>query len=505
MKSLTYLLVFLLCPSSLTQGQESLHTHPNILLIVAEDMGRDINQYREMPFATPGLDSLAERGVVFSNAYAASPTCSSSRASLFTGLFPHANGQIGLVGRGSRLHKGIPTFVDTLSLLGYFTSATYKLHVEPEPRFNSISTVCCTSEKFFEQTFKFIDSANQKRKPWFVMLNLWDTHSIKNKNALAKRNYWSHQINGLPTVPLDAQSIDTPPYLFGHIGKAHPNLAENIAAYYNAIRRVDHNIERVLQELDARALSKNTIIVFTSDHGPAFPRGKQMLYELGVHVPLIVVAPGTKPATRNASLVSLIDLMPTLIEFAGGEVPTLPEARSLAPILRGAGNSRQYVAAEFFQHWGPGDFFPSYTIRDTRYKLIYNSRPKLRRPWAELLGIPWVDALPHITDEIFATAWEHALNPPEFELYDLDIDPWEFNDIAKKPQYAAQLKKLKEALQNWRLRTLDPFLEPEAMDKLVTIHQRSRLKIRDHPLSQSAQLKIMSNELTQLMNAIPSQ
>jgi N-sulfoglucosamine sulfohydrolase len=124
MKSFTYLLVFLLCPSPLIQGRESLHPHPNILLIVAEDMGRDINQYRDMPFATPGLDSLAKRGVVFSNAYVASPTGSSSRASLFTGLFPHANCQIGLVGRGSRLHKGVPTLVDTLSRLGYFTSAT---------------------------------------------------------------------------------------------------------------------------------------------------------------------------------------------------------------------------------------------------------------------------------------------------------------------------------------------------------------------------------------------
>jgi N-sulfoglucosamine sulfohydrolase len=255
------------------------------------------------------------------------------------------------------------------------------------------------------------------------MLNLWDTYSVKNKDALPKRNYWSHQIKGLPTVPVDAQSIDTPPYLFGHIGKGHPNLLEDIAAYYDAIRRVDHSIEKVLQELDARALSKETVIAFTSDHGPTFPRGKQMVYELGVHVPLIMVAPGAKPATRNASLVRLIDLMPTLIEFAGGEVPTLPEARSLAPILRGAGNSRQYVAAEFFQHWGTGDFFPSYTIRDTRYKLIYNSRPKLSRPWGERLRIPWVDALPHITDEVFATAWERALNPPEFELYDLDIAP----------------------------------------------------------------------------------
>ncbi len=191
MKYLACPLAFFLLFSPLTRGQESLPERPNILLIVAEDMGRDINPYRDMTFATPGLDTLAERGVVFTHAYAASPTCSSSRASLFTGLMPHANGQIGLVGRGSSIRTGLPTFVDTLKQLGYFTTYTYKLHVEPEPKFDSKSTGCCAAEGFVKATFKSIDSANKQGKPWFVMLNLFDTHSIKKKNALKKSNYWS--------------------------------------------------------------------------------------------------------------------------------------------------------------------------------------------------------------------------------------------------------------------------------------------------------------------------
>ena len=494
--------MFILLFSPFTRGQESISGRPNILLIVAEDMGRDINPYREMVFSTPGLDTLAERGVVFTRAYTASPSCSSSRASLFTGLMPHANGQIGLVGRGSRMHTGLPTFVDKLRELGYLTSATYKLHVEPPPEFDYISVDCCASSQLIEEAFKAIDFAEKEGKPWFVMLNLWDTHSIGKNNALEKSNYWSHQVQGLPTDPLKARAVDLPPYLSGDItAKAHANLMENIAGYYNAIRRVDHSIVGVLQELDARLLSEDTIIVFTSDHGPMLPRGKQMVYELGVHVPFIIVAPDAIPATRNDSLVSLIDLMPTLINFAGGVVPTLPEARSLVPLLRGTGTSRQYIAAQFFQHWGPGGFFPSYTIRDDRYKLIYNVRPKLRRPWREFPGIPWVDALPNITDDVFSFAWERALNPPEFELYDLDSDPWEFNDLAKKKQYASQLERLKEGLHDWRRRTHDPFLEPKVMDALVQIHKQSKKKLRNSPLKEPSQLEIMVSELSQLMSA----
>lgn len=268
MKYLTYPLLFLLLLSHSSQGQESSTERPNILLIVAEDMGRDINPYRDMPFATPGLDALADRGVVFTNAYAAAPSCSSSRASLFTGLMPHANGQIGLVGRGSSIRPGLATFVDALRQLGYFTSATYKLHVDPAPKFDTLGTRCCDPIGLVKDALEAIEYASKESMPWFVMLNLWDTHLAKKDNALKKKNYWKHQLEGLPAEPLDSSSVDLPPYFSGTLDKAHPNLVENVAGYYNAIRRVDHSIASVLQALDAKTLSKKTIIVFTTDHGP---------------------------------------------------------------------------------------------------------------------------------------------------------------------------------------------------------------------------------------------
>ncbi|MBC2594974.1 sulfatase [Ruficoccus amylovorans] len=499
--SLALLTTSLWAQSESSPGKTS---RPNILLIVAEDMSTDINPYRDMPFDTPGIDELADAGAVFENAWAAQASCSPSRASMFTGLYPHAHGQIGLKGRGSRIQPGTPTFMDALRAAGYLTAVTYKLHVEPEPAFDigPKNTAWGDPEKLAAVAERTMDEAAEQNRPWFLMLNTFDTHGIDNKSASKLKNLWRNQYAGKPADPLTAEELPLPPYLAdSEVAAPNPNLMENLAAYYNSVRRVDDLVARALKALDERGLRENTIIIFTSDHGPVWPRGKQMVYEVSLHVPLIVVAPEAEPGSRRTELVSLVDIMPTITELAGGQAPELPsDARSLMRTLSGDAQPRAVMGGEFFQHWGPKGFFPSYAIRTERYKLNHNLYPKWNRPWKEYHDIPFMNALPAGTDEAFATAFRHALRPPEFELYDLESDPWEYRDLSADPRYANVLSELKQQLADWRALTGDPFLDQQVLDQAIALHRETARQTDSlAPAEAQAVLDQMAVDLNALM------
>lgn len=460
---------------------------PNILIICAEDMSPDIPAYMAVPFETPGLDRLANLGVVFEYAYAAAPTCSPSRASMFTGLMPHGHGQIGLVGRGSRMFDGLPTFMDALRERNYFTGVTYKVHVDPQPEFDvgPRDTAWGDPAELAAVAQSIMETATKEGRPWFIKLNTFDTHAIDRTPAHRLNNKWRHQFAGLPEETLSPDEIILPPYMAGDPATAttaaHPNLLENVAGYYNSILRVDDTVSRLLNILESRGELENTRILFTADHGVVFPRGKQMIYETGVRVPLIVVSPEAEPGTRTRALANLTDMMPTIIEWAGGTPPDGIEGISLPALLRGDIPPRDYVGTQFFLHWGPGGVFPVYSLRDDRFKIIYNARPERSRRWREYTEIDYLNAMPDVSDEPFAAAFRRALSPPMYELYDLQADPWEFRDVSVDPAYAHHLARLQQAMEDWRRDTGDPFLNPEAMQGMLDFYRRLDREISDLP------------------------
>lgn len=223
-----------------------------------------------------------------------------------------------------------------------------------------------------------------------------------------------------------------------------------------------------------------------------------MIYNVGVQVPLIVAGPGLPRGERSTALVNLADIMPTIVEAAGETVPADIPAQSLTALLRGEIPPRSYVGAAFIAHWGPGGFFPSYTIRDQRYKLIYNVQPERNRPWREFHEIPFLVYLPErVTDANFETAFRRALRPPEYELYDLSVDPWEFHDLSRDPRYAATLAHMQQALAEWRRAEQDPFLNPELMEQLFALHRRASRAIEGVPVD--GQQEILEDIFTPLM------
>lgn len=451
---------------------------PNILFIFAEDMGLDINPYMEVPFATPGLDRMAREGVVFENAWVTQASCSPSRASVFTGLYPHQHGQIGLQRRGSQTHEGTPTFIEALRDLNYYTGVTYKLHFAGAPEFDvgPANTAWGDPVQLADVAKRVIDTATEQNRPWFMMVNTFDTHAVDRNIAYRNENLFRHVFAGLPEDPLTVDDVGIPPYFYDSEDfEIHPNFHDNMAAYYNSVRRVDYTVELLLNALDERGLRDNTIIIFSSDHGPPIPRGKQMTYNVSMHVPFIMIAPEAEPGTRRSEFISLVDLKPTFHDYSGAEMPELEsDARSIRRTLLNEVEPREVLAGQFFLHWGPIGFFPSYTIRTEDYKLIYNARHDIRRNWREYGRIPFLDAIPDITDEAFSNAFRQSMSPPRYQLYDMHNDFWEFHNLADRPEYQETLQDMVAKLEAWRKDQNDPFLDSTVMDELVRLVMEAR-------------------------------
>ena len=442
-------------------GKRAPH-RPNILLITSEDNGAHLGCYGDPHVRTPHLDELAGEGVRFANAYVTQAGCSQSRASIFTGLYPHQNGQIGLATHGLRMYRGdTPNIFSELKRAGYTTGIIGKIHVNPESAFpldyhdrlGGFSHRDVAKEAQRARTFM-----RKAEGPFLLMVNYKDAHRP-----------FIQQQKGRPLRPLEPADIDVLP----QAGLDTPNLRKQTADYYNCMMRLDDGIGMLMKAVNDAGKWENTLIVYLGDHGADILRGKRTSYEGGVKIPLIASWPGRiKGGQVRDELVSTIDLMPTFLELAGvAGRPGLP-GRSLAPLLRGDSPAwRTHLFTEYHLHSGH-NYYPQRTVRDGRYKLIHNLLAGELNPGyaftndrffeeGEIEGV--LDkAPPHVR-----AAYARLRIAPPYELYDLENDPWEFHDLAADPAYGDILKGLKDELATWRKRTKDPLLDPANLSRLT--------------------------------------
>lgn len=408
---------------------------PNILLITADDLGLQLCCYGEQRIRTPQLDALAAEGVRFANAYVAQSSCSPSRAALLTGRWPHQNGQVGLAHRGFRMHPGQVTLPAVLKAAGYRTGIIGKLHVEPASDFpfdwmpakEKVAAGPTRNVRWVaEQSRQFFASAKASGQPFFFYVNYFDPHGPLNDQT--------DQVAGLPERPLRADDVKEPLPGGGDTDEARRLFT---ARYLNTVLRLDAGLGLLLGELKAAGFEQNTVVIVVSDNGIALPgaRGKTWCYELGVRVPMIVRWPGlAKPGQARAETVSLLDVMPTLLEGIGGKPPEGLVGTSFLPLLRGESgeNWREFLFTEMNFHT-PDLFRPQRSARDRRYKLLLNLLP------------------------------EKGQAP--VELFDLQTDPQETRNLADSPRYADVRRKLETALQNWRAKRADPLLDSARLQR----------------------------------------
>jgi N-sulfoglucosamine sulfohydrolase len=435
-------------------------TQPNILLIVSEDNGPELGCYGDPYVKTPVLDKLAETGVRFHNAYVPQAGCSQSRAALLTGLYPHQNGQIGLATWKFRMYReDTPNLIRSLRHRGYRTGIIGKLHINPATAFPFDMKKIPSSNfgrkdlaEYAQHAEAFFGAGD---KPFFLSVNYPDAH----RPFITK-------VHGLPTDPLTGNDVKPLEYF----GLDTAELRAEIADYYNCMSRLDSLIGDLLNSLSRSGKADNTLVIYMGDHGADMLRGKRTSYEGGVRVPLMIRWPQkSKPNQVRHELVSTLDLMPTLLAVAGAEpVDRLP-GMSLIPLLQGAKPRwREYLFTEFHLH-SAHNFYPQRTVRNDRYKLIQNLMPGETNPGYDFTLKRFFADLPATIASAPAeiqAAYQRMKTPPEFELYDLQADPYEFHNLAEMADGAATFEQLKTKLSEWRHRTNDPLLSARNLQRL---------------------------------------
>lgn len=420
---------------------------PNIVLIIADDMGMDATPYGHPTIRTPSLDRLAEGGLRFERAFVTTSSCSPSRASIITGRYPHNTG-------AERLHDHLPgeqlTFVELLGEAGYWTASAGKWHLGPnvEDRFDSVSGINhlraaarAAGSSDVSGTEDWVDVIRDRPRdqPFFFWLASADPHRPYEPGAIDELH--------------EPDQVTVPPYL-----PDTPKTRADLARYYDEVSRLDAAVGDVLDELERQGVAENTVVVFISDNGMPFPRAKTTLYDAGIQTPFIVRWPAAvAPGGVSASLVSTVDIAPTLLELAGVGRPASFQGSSLVPVLRDPGQSvRDFVFAE--KNWH--DFEDrSRAVRSERYKYIRNDyRDLANTPPADALTGPTMESIRDWRDAGRLTPEQSVIFDvprPAEELYDTWADPFELHNLADDARYARVLEELRAELDVWQRITDD--------------------------------------------------
>jgi len=378
---------------------------------------------------------MAAEGARFTNCFVASPQCSPNRSAIFTGCTPHTTST-------SRLHTPMPpwepSFLEELKARGYYTGGFRKVHQGEE--FNARFDFYTADKRAKFETF--LDRV-PGGKPFFLHVGFTDPHRPYTRNAV--------------NPPHDPAKVRLPRFL-----PDAPEVRDDLVMYHDFISRMDAEVGALLALLEARGLTGNTVVFFSGDNGMPFPGAKGTCYDPGINVPLLVKWPGVTPAGLvRQELISHVDLPATWIEIVGGAVPKKMQGRSFSGLLRGtAYEKRDAVFSE--RNWHD-NFDPIRSVRTERYKLIFNAAPHFPyRPAWDLEGSPTWKAYQELGKRGNLPPHQlRLLQParPLVEMYDLQADPDEFNNIAGDPAHEPARRDLLKRLSQWMHQTYD-YLPP---------------------------------------------
>lgn len=402
---------------------------PNILYLHSHDTGRFVQPYGH-PVPTPNIQRLADQGVLFRKAFCAAPTCSASRACLLTGQYGHSNGMLGLAHRGWSLNDYRQHLVHPLHEAGYHSVLIGEQHIAKRPDvigFDRVIKIETTRVETVAPAATAVLS-EPPPEPFFLSVGFFETH----RDFLA------------PPSLRDSLYSMPPPNL--------PDTAEtrrDMAAYKASARSLDQGVGSVLEALDSNGFADNTLIVFTTDHGLAFPGSKATLFDRGLGVMLILRGPGGFSGGKVLdALVSHIDVYPTLCELAGIARPDYLQGSSLLPLVRGETSSiRDELFAEMTWH---AAYEPQRAVRTERWKYIRRFGDRRTPVLANCDDSPSKDLLIEL-------GW--AEREIDFEqLYDLAFDPNEATNLAGDPAFEQVRADLAGRLNDWMVQTGDPLL-----------------------------------------------
>lgn len=398
---------------------------PNIVWIMLEDWGYQLSCYGEPGILTPNIDQVAMDGMRFVNSFCTAPVCSPSRSAMMTGFHQnyinanqHRTNGSGFE-RGS-LPYGIKPITHLLEEAGYFTC--FMQNRKTDLNFTTDRPVY-QGEDWSERT---------DGQPFFAQLTFPGTHRRWQRDTIR---------------PIDISTVVLPPY-YPQTDLAKRDWANGL----ESAQIVDRQVGAVLKRLDDEGLSDNTVVFIIGDNGRCMPRGKQFLYDGGIQVPIIVRWPGNVEKGRvNDDMVTTLDISKTILDIAGVSPDYAMHGLNL---INGETADREYIFAARDKMDSTHDAMRA--IRSKKFKLIHNLMPEraycqynrykeTNYPVLALLNVM------NLKGELtHAQAQFMAANKPEFELFDLENDPWELNNVAGDPEYAEIRSDLLFELNNWR-------------------------------------------------------
>jgi N-sulfoglucosamine sulfohydrolase len=429
----------------------------NVVLIVADDLGRQLGCYGDSVARTPSIDALAAEGTRFEWAFCTTASCSPSRSVILTGLQNHANGQYGL--QHATHNFSTRSFVRPLPLLlreaGYRTCSIGKVHVQPEDlyKFDRYANDGIAGGR---NTVRMAVNAGQfiredDPRPFFIYFCPTDPHRAQTGFA-NEPDY-----PGVKKTVFDPAQIKVPHYL-----PDQPEVRQELAEFYASISRVDQGVGKLVELLSAMGHHDDTLVLFLSDNGPPFPNAKTNLYDSGTRLPLIVRSPDQKQrGVVSQALVSWTDLTPTILEYTGAKVPNYAlHGKSLLSVLDmpdPPGRDEIYQSHSFHE---VTMYYPMRSIRTRKYHYILNLAHDLPYPFAsDLFDSPtWQGALRRKDSQYGSRTVEAYIHRPRAELYDVTADPQEIENLAGRPEHAAVQADLQKKLHAWQKQTGDPWL-----------------------------------------------
>ncbi len=450
---LIFSFLFMRCTSAATESphnEQVAPARPNILWLVAEDMSPYLACYGDSTAKTPHLDRLAQEGIVYTNVYSVSGVCAPSRSAIATGSYPTSIGTLHMRtgGNAEFLPEGVIPYSAVLP-------PEVKMHSEYLRQAGYYCTNNAKEDYQFTAPLTAWDESSKnahwrnrpKGKPFFAIFNFEVCH---------ESGMWRNAEHPLLVHP---DSVPVWPYY-----PDTPAVRDEIARMYSNVMEMDQQVGEILQQLEEDGLMDSTIIVFYADHGGPLPRQKRELYDTGLKVPMIIRYPQQQEAgSSDDQLISFVDLAPTLLSMAGVPPPAYLHGQAFAGKYR-ASSPRKYVYAARDRLDDEYDMVRA--VRDQRFKYFRNYQPE--KPYImdidyrlQMKLMQWLNTyqLEGQLDEQQAL-WFRKSKPTE-ELYDLNNDPYELNNLALDPQYKDKLEELRKVHKQWQQQYGDQGFIPE--------------------------------------------
>lgn len=445
---------------------------PNILIVLADDLHwSDMGCMGNEQVRTPHIDRLAKDGMAFDAAFTSTAMCAPTRQQLLSGLWPVRSGAWP---NHSGVYKGVKSLPHHLQDLGYRTAHMGKGHIKPKASypfeyFGEVPKQKGLPEQLpdvAERVSSFIKDAGER--PWCLYYGSHQPHK-------------PFSVGDPSRYPVD--QIKVPPHLIDT-----PDTRKQLSLYYAEVEMLDAEVGMLLDTLDELGQADDTLVIFTSEQGaPHVPfGGKWTCWDHGLKTAMITRLPGTiRPGTRTNAMVQYIDVVPTLIEIAGGDPANVDtgidhpnqdtrgfDGLSFADVLKGVKTQHRDLVYGIHTTNGIINGSKSYPIRSVRdkqwlmawnlnaenepFKNIFHSRD------AEVYA-DWYEAAEQ--DPAIAKRLAFYQHRPEFELYDIGADPHQLSNLAANPNHADRLSDMHTKLQAWMKSQGDEGLATEAKAK----------------------------------------